>query len=130
MATKRSNNGALSSKLAKALAEIEACERSGEPLKHYAERKGLSIHALYQAKKSLRKKGVLPPHDRPQAKGRAASAACRPAPRFVEAVRRGEVREAVVAWRLRLPCGVIFESHTPLATEEVLQLVESLRGRS
>lgn len=60
----------LSATLSKHLDVIEAFARSGEPLKRYAERTGLSIHTLYQAKKELRKKGVLPPPQRPRGKVR------------------------------------------------------------
>ncbi len=50
------NEDELTPVLRRHLEKIRDCERSGEPIKRYAARKGLSIHTLYQAKKVLRKK--------------------------------------------------------------------------
>ena len=72
----------LSATLRKHLDVIEACEQSREPLKRYAERKGLSIHTLYQAKKELRKKGVLAPTERRLGKARTLRRGVQHAPRF------------------------------------------------
>ncbi|MFT5042407.1 MAG: transposase [Hyphomicrobiaceae bacterium] len=100
----------LSATLRRHLDVIEACAQSGEPLKRYAERMGLSIHTLYQAKKELRKKGVLPPRQRPGGKVRKPRRGVQRAARFVEAVpRRSEGAAVNPAWRLRLPTGVVFE---------------------
>ena len=43
------------------LEHLRAAEGRGEPLKHYAVRKGLSAHSLYEAKRRLRALGVVAP---------------------------------------------------------------------
>ncbi len=117
----RSKGGSLSPAKRKWLVEVRACEKSGESLKNYAERKGVSVHALYQAKKRARELGLLPPHR----KGRDRSASPRQArsPRFVEAIHRAEPRESLVAWRVRLPGGAVFESMVPLNIDDALEFV-------
>lgn len=129
---RKTNGGALSPALTKWLAEIQACERSGEVFKAYAARKGLSIHTLYQARKVLRKKGALAPHGRPRPKGAEKSPRVERGsiPRFVQAVQRPEVREAGLAWRLRLPSGLIFESHAPVVIDDVLRLARGFGASS
>ncbi len=117
----------LSATLRKHLDVIEGCEQSGEPLNRYAERKGLSVHTLYQAKKELRKKGVLPPPKRPRGKARGPRRGDQHGPRFVEAVpRRSEGAAVNPAWRLRLPTGVVFESTTAITADEIARLVRVL----
>ena len=129
---RRTNGGALSPALTKWLAEIQACERSGEALKAYAARKGLSVHTLYQARKVLRKKGVLAPHGRPRptGAGKLPRVERESIPRFVQAVQRSDVRDPGLAWRLRLPSGLIFESHAPVVIDDVLRLARGLGARS
>ena len=121
----------LSATLRNHLDVIEACEQSGEPLKRYAERKGLSIHTLYQAKKELRKKGVLAPAEHPRGKARKLQRGAQHAPRFIEAVpRRSEGAAVNPAWRLRLPTGVVFESTTPITADEITRLARVLGSSS
>ena len=121
----------LSATLRNHLDVIEGCEQSGEPLKRYAERKGLSIHTLYQAKKELRKKGVLPPPKRPRGKAGEPRRGVQRAPRFVKAVpRRSEGAAANPAWRLRLPTGVVFESTTAITADEIVRLARVLGSSS
>ena len=121
----------LSATLRKHLDVIETCEQSGEPLKRYAERKGLSIHTLYQAKKELRKKGVLAPTERPRGKTRKPQPGVQHAPRFIEAVpRRSEGAAVNPAWRLRLPTGVVFESTTAITADEITRLARVLGSSS
>ncbi len=128
---KNEQRAALSVTLRKHLEAIEACERSGEPLKRYAERKGLSIHTLYQAKKELRKKGVLPPPSPARGKSPRTKRTGLPrASRFVKAVPRAEGAVANTAWRLRLPTGVVFESTTPITADELARLMGVLGGGS
>lgn len=129
---RKTNGGALSPTLTKWLAEIHACDRSGEALKAYAARKGLSVHTLYQARKVLRKQGVLAPRIRAQAKRTEKSPRVERGsiPRFVQAVQRPEVRDPGLAWRLRLPSGLIFESHAPVVIDDVLRLARGLGVRS
>ncbi len=59
MSSAKSAEGRLSPTLRKGLAHIRSCEKSGETLKSYAERKGLSVGSLYEAKKKLRVHGIL-----------------------------------------------------------------------
>ncbi len=130
MGSKKSSGGKGSPTLRKRLAQIRACEESGESLKDYAERQGLSVHMLYQAKKLARQQGLLPP---PQQRARLVKRRrSKPSgrPRFVHAVHRSEAQEARLAWRLRLPTGVVFESGTPLTPDEIIRLVDALRVHS
>ncbi len=124
-----SNEGILSPALRRHLATIRDCERSGEAMKRYATRRGLSVHTLYQAKKTLRKKGFLSSPDvSAAAKSKAFSSPDKGASRFVEVVRRTEGREMDASWRVRLPGGVVFESNASLSTDEMLRLFKSLSG--
>ncbi len=127
MGSKRSSEGKASPVLRRRLAQVRACEKSGESLKSYAERQGISVHALYQAKKLARRQGLLPPHRGSESKS-ARPKQRRPS-RFVEAVRAPVPREPGPVWRLRLAGGAVLESSTPLGIEETLALVEALRGR-
>ena len=62
MSRRSSKRGVVSARLREHLSVIRACEKSGESLKSYAGRHEVSVHALYQAKKTARKQGLLPPH--------------------------------------------------------------------
>ncbi len=129
MGSKRSSGAGPSVTLRKRLAQIEACEKSGESLKEYAERHGLSVHTLYQAKKVARRQGLIPPY-RIQNTARAAKRSkARPA-RFVQAVRKPHPPGQGIAWRLRFASGEVLESGTPLTVEVALRLIEQLGGRS
>jgi transposase len=124
----------LSQTVERRLAAIEACERRGESLKGYAERTGQSVAVFYEAKRAARRAGVLPPP--PGAKPRARDRDAHPATgRFVEAVAARSAGVATsttggVAWRLRLPGGVLLESTTELDAASLSQLVAALGGRS
>ncbi len=72
MACKNRERSGASPALRKRLAQIKDCEKSGGTLKAYAERHGLSLGTLYQAKKQARRHGLLPPHRR-QAEARTAA---------------------------------------------------------
>ena len=85
MGRARSGSGAPSPTLRERLAQVRDCEKSGESLKAYADRQGISVHALYQAKKLARRNGLLPPHRGAESKS-AKPEQWRPS-RFVEAVR-------------------------------------------
>jgi hypothetical protein len=124
----KSSGGPLSRANRKWLSEVRACDKSGESLSSYAERKGVSVHALYQAKKRARELGLFPVHRKQKAV--ASSPRRSRSTRFVEAIGRVEAREPVVAWRVRFPGGVLFESVAPLSTDDVLQLVDSLKQPS
>jgi hypothetical protein len=127
MGRTRSVSGAASPTLRGRLAQVRDCEKSGESLKAYADREGISVHSLYQAKKLARRQGLLPPHRGPESK--SAKAKQRRPSRFVEAVRPPVPREPGPAWRLRLAGGEVLESSTPLGIDETLALVGALRGR-
>jgi hypothetical protein len=128
MARRKSGEGRLSPTLRKGLAHIRSCEKSGETLKSYAERKGLSVRSLYDAKKKLRVRGIVAPHGKPPA-APATSRRSQP-PRFIEAVRRADAREGAVSWRVRFPSGELLESTRPLSLDETLRLIETLKGRA
>lgn len=126
MGSKESRKGGASGALRDRLAHIRACEKSGESLKAYAERHGLSVHTLYQAKKLARQRGLLPPHRghrarRPRKK-RSESV------RFAEAVVRPRDPGAGPTWRLRLASGDVIESHCALEHDQLLHLIRALRG--
>ena len=127
MGSAKAGAGRLSPTLRKRLEQVKACEKSGESLKAYAERQGVSVHALYQAKKLARRNGLLPPHRGSESK--LAKPKQRRPSRFVEAVRPPVGREPGPAWRLRLAGGEVLESSTPLGIDETLALIEALRGR-
>ena len=127
MGSKRSDGFKPSVTLRSRLAEIDACEKSGESLKGYAERRGLSVHMLYQAKKIARQQGLLPPYR--SGKPVPVRSKEKRAPRFVEAV-VATVRQPPAAWRLRFAGGEVLESSTALDVEVALRLIESLGVRS
>ncbi len=62
MGSKKAGAGAAAATLRKRLVQVRACERTGESLKAYAARHGISVHSLYQAKKQARQQGLLRPH--------------------------------------------------------------------
>jgi len=102
----------------KGLQHLRAAEQSGETIKAYAERQGLSVHGLYQAGKSLRRLGVLESR-KPQPHDRAAS-------RFVR-VEPAAVRPPTAPiWRIRFPSGGAFESSTPLAHYDLVSVLTAL----
>jgi hypothetical protein len=85
------------------LGHLQACLRGGETLRGYARRHRLSEHAMYQAAKLLRRRGVLA-----GGVGRREAAKARPA--FVRVVREvSPAPTAAAAWRARLPNGVVLE---------------------
>lgn len=127
MGSKKSEGFKPSATLRSRLAEIDACEKSGESLKGYAERRGLSVHMLYQAKKIARQQGLLPPYR--SGKPVPDRSKKTRAPRFVEAS-VATVRQPQAVWRLRFAGGEVLESNTPLDVEVALRLIESLGSHS
>ena len=112
------------------VAAIRACERSGETLKAYAARTGVSVSTLYEAKRQARSLGLLPPYR----SARHPTATKQPSresgtTRFVEATVRPAPRGEAFAWRLRFSGGEILEAMTPLGPGEAVRLVELLGGR-
>ena len=128
MARSGSGRAALTPTMRERLAALRACEESGETLKSYAARQGLSVHSLYQAKKLARQQGILASH-RGQKVEPSVPRSSQPG-RFVEAVRRADAGEGGATWRIRFPSGVVLESSAPLALEEALRLVDQLGGAS
>lgn len=128
MARSGSGKAALTPRMRERLAAVRACEKSGETLKSYAARQGLSVHSLYQARKLARQQGVLAPHGGEKVE-RSLERASQPR-RFVEAIRRGDAGEGGAIWRIRFPSGVVLESSAPLALEEALRLIDRLGGAS
>ena len=128
MGSKRSGSAAGSPALRRRLTEIQSCEDSGESLKAYATRRGISVHSLYQAKKMARQQGLLPPHRSQKAKS-SRTKSVRP-PHFVKATAVVSSRPPSAAWRVRFAGGEILESNTPLDVEAALRLIESLGSRS
>ena len=124
----RSGKSRPSPTLRQHLVHVKASEASGETLKAYAQRRGLSVQALYQAKKVARQRGLLAPHRGTSSK-RSRSKRSRPS-RFVEAVRPPVMREPSPVWRLRFASGEVLESGTPLGIEEVLRIATMLGERS
>jgi hypothetical protein len=130
MASKRIRSAVPSAKLRRRLEQIEACEKSGESLKVYAQRHGLSVDALYQARKEARRQGLIPPYRRPST-GKAGSALTTRPSRFVRAVRRKHAPAALgTTWRLRFSGGEVLECDAPLTADVAHLLLESLGRRS
>ena len=130
MGSKRSRSHKVSAPLRKRLEQIRECERSGETLKAYATRRKLSVHALYQAKKEARQKGLLPAHGTQKTRAVPAKRPkARPRPRFVEAISAPAASTPGCAWRLRVRSGDVLESSSPLTDRETLRLIDALRDR-
>ena len=128
MGSKRSGIAAGSPALRRRLTEIQSCEDSGESLKAYATRRGISVHSLYQAKKMARQQGLLPSHRNQKTKS-SHREAVRPS-QFVEATTVVSSRPPSPAWRVRFAGGEVLESNTPLDVEVALRLIESLGSHS
>lgn len=97
------------------LAHLRKARSAGESLRGYAQRHGLSEHALYQAAKDLRRRGAWPESSR-----------VRPGVRhsFVRVSVAAPAAEAVASWRIRLPNGVWLEGAGALDAG----LLEALAG--
>jgi len=91
------------------LGHLQACAKSGETVRAYAQRQGFSEHGMYQAAKELRKLGVLPPAPRRSKKGKSAA--------FVKVSPAVRPRALPSPWRVRLPNGVVLEGNGALETE-------------
>jgi transposase-like protein len=124
MGSKKSEIREASARLRKRLKQIRACEQSGGTLKAYAAQHGISVHALYQAKKQARKRGLLPAHGSQKARPKRS-----PRPRFVQAIASPVDSAPALAWRLRLRSGDVLESSTPLDADVTLRLIDALRDR-
>ncbi len=130
MGSRKARAREASAQLRKRLEQIRACEESGETLKGYAVRRKISVHALYQAKKEARQKGLLPAHGTQKIRAvRAKRPKATRRPRFVEAIAAPAAPSSDCAWRLRFRSGDVLESSTPLTDRETLRLIDVLRDR-
>ena len=129
MSRKSSRRSAASARLREHLSVIRACEKSGESLKSYATRQGISVHALYQAKKAARQQGLLPPY--------RSTRSVPSQEKNVQSRRFVEARAATAmapprrpAWRIRFVSGDVLESDAPLSMEDVARFAVQIRGQS
>jgi len=127
MSKRSSKRSVASARLRERLGVVRACEKSGESLKAYAERRGLSVHMLYQAKKIARQRGLLPPYR--GGKPRPARLTKKRVPRCVEAA-VATVHPPAAVWRLRFAGGEVLEGGAPLGVSVAVRLIESLGRRS
>jgi hypothetical protein len=107
-------SGELTSRQREWLAHLKRCEASGETMKAYAKHHGLSVHAMYQAVKELRRRGALPPTTHSQTDDRASF------------VRVSSAPSTATAWRVRFASGAVLEGAGPLSSESLTALVEAL----
>jgi hypothetical protein len=107
-------SGELSSRQREWLAHLKQCEASGETMKAYAKRHGLSVHAMYQAAKGLRRRGALSPAAHSRTDGRASFVRVSPPP------------SAAVVWRVCFASGAVLEGAGPLSSESLTALAEAL----
>ena len=99
------------------LGHIRAAERKAEPLTVYAEQQGLSVSSLYEAKRHLRKAGVIEAARRPKRPERGT-------PTFIPVSVREpapSVERAVL--RLRLSSGALLEWSEAPQGEALRELV-------
>jgi len=96
------------------LRHVRAADRAGGTIKDYAARNGVSVQSLYQARKRLRRLGVLEPRVQPVR---------RP---FVKVERTTACPGAGAVWRVRLASGTVFESSAPLGHDELVSLLSAL----
>jgi hypothetical protein len=101
------------------LDHIRACEASGQKMKTYASQQGLSLRSMYDAKKALVKKGVLP-----------RSRSCRQN-RFQQVRIAPAVKQPVSSdWSIRLPNAVVVNftgSFDTSTLEKVLKTAGSVQ---
>ena len=86
---------------------LEACARSGETVRAYAKRHGLSEHAMYQTAKDLRQHGLLPASRRRRSSKKPSFVKVSPT---VRASSSG-------SWRARLANGIVLEGSGGLSAE-------------
>jgi len=107
-------SGELTSRQREWLAHLKRCKASGETIKAYANHHGLSVHAMYQAAKELRRRGALPPAAHSRIDDRASFVRVSPPP------------TGSAAWRVRFASGAVLEGAGPLSSESLAALVEAL----
>lgn len=102
------------------LKHIRAAERKDEPLTVYAEQQGLSVSSLYEAKRHLRKAGVIEAAIEPRKPDRVP-------PEFVSVSVREPVRSVNgTVLRVRLSSGALLEWSEAPQGEALCELVGML----
>lgn len=101
----------------------QAIAKSGQSAKAYAADQGLSLHALYQARKRLKAEGHLPNGRGVPTKVREAKSASGVAFSKIE-LASSPVRD--LEYRLSLPSGLVFEWSGGAVPEPVVELLERL----
>lgn len=119
MASRRRSTGReLTERQQSWLSHIERAEARGEALKHYAQRKGLSEHAIYEAKRRLRELGALD----------SGVADRTSSPRFAQVVAKAAPPAIGVSLRVRLPGGAELEWSEAPQGESLRELLRGLAG--
>ncbi len=95
------------------LAHHRACEASGLTAKAYAKKHRLSIQALYQARKDLRRRKAL------------ASPSKKPSVTFAR-VHAAPTAAGERSWRVRFPNGAVIELEAPREPEDQAHLLQSV----
>jgi hypothetical protein len=100
------------------LRHIRSAEQRGEPLKHYADRLGLSEYSLYDAKRRLRALGAIAPAQAPRSS----------AQQFVRVAVAKRPDGAEARLRVRLASGAVLEWSEAPSGEALRELVGMLAG--
>lgn len=96
------------------LRHLRACERSGETIRDYGERRGVSVHSLYSARKRLRGLGIS--FGSPRRSSRVSFAK----------VSLGEAAAGSIPWRVVFPNGAVVEWSVPLGGERAKELLQAI----
>jgi hypothetical protein len=99
------------------LEHLRVCEASGLTVKAYAKKHRLSIHALYQARKELRRRESL------------ASPPNRPSVTFAR-VHAAPATARERSWRIRFPNGAAIELEAPGEPEDRVHLLQAVASLS
>lgn len=98
----------LTQKQREAVDALEGARRAGVPLSDYAKSKGLELRPVYDAIATLRRRGALPPTDRPRkrkSRSRFIAVRLRSSPTPVPVVRGGLVCRVVCRDGCAIECG-------------------------
>src|SRR5215467_10075218 len=98
----------LTQKQREAVEALEGARRAGVSLSDYAKAKGLELRPVYDAIAALRRRGALPPADRPRkrkSRGRFVAVRVTGSPASVAAVRGGLLCRLVRSDGCAIECG-------------------------
>ena len=98
----------LTQKQREAVEALEGARRAGVPLSDYAKSKGLELRPVYDAIATLRRRGALPPTDRPRkrkSKSRFLAVRVMNSPAPIAAIRNGLVCRLVRGDGCAIECG-------------------------